>query len=348
MQHVAVIYGGSSAEFYFVEQSQMGLFQSLAFMFYITFQQAYFMGIMFLIAGFFTAGSYNRKGFTRFIRERFKRLIIPALIFIVFISPFIKYVQLGVKISDDSLIDFILSFSVMWFTIALFIFSFIYGCIRKLSHKDIPDRQNTNINTSFSNLLVLILFIAICAFLIRIFIPIPVKFAGIRIGFFASYVILFIVGIFSYRCDLFTQIRYRTGKRWLIGGIVISCVGWYALAWTAILTGNISAGEGGINAFSAVFALWESFTAIAICVGLIGTFKEKFNKQNKLVKAMSDSSFAVFMFHPPIVVGLVLLFRPVILPPIVKFYILCPICIVLSFLVAHFVVRKIPLLKEIL
>jgi fucose 4-O-acetylase-like acetyltransferase len=50
----------------------------------LSFQQGYFMGLLFMIAGYFVAGSYDRKGFGLFVGERFKRLIIPTLIYYVF------------------------------------------------------------------------------------------------------------------------------------------------------------------------------------------------------------------------------------------------------------------------
>lgn len=36
------------------------------------------MGFLFMITGYFVAGSCNRKGFGQFVGERFKRLVIPC------------------------------------------------------------------------------------------------------------------------------------------------------------------------------------------------------------------------------------------------------------------------------
>jgi glucan biosynthesis protein C len=41
------------------------------------------MGLLFMIAGYFVVGSCDRKGFGRFVGERFKRLVIPSLIYMV-------------------------------------------------------------------------------------------------------------------------------------------------------------------------------------------------------------------------------------------------------------------------
>ena len=64
-------------------------------------------------------------------------------------------------------------------------------------------------------------------------------------------------------------------------------------------------------------------------IGLIAVFREKFNYQSKFVKSLADSSFTVYMFHPPIIVAVALLFRPVALLPIIKWVILHHMCAVM-------------------
>jgi len=49
------------------------------------------MGLLFLIAAFFTPGSYNRKGPGLFLRDRFPRLGIPLLICEFIIHPLQAY-----------------------------------------------------------------------------------------------------------------------------------------------------------------------------------------------------------------------------------------------------------------
>ena len=67
------------------------------------------MGLMFMIAGYFVAGSYDRKGFGRFVGDRFRRLVIPRLIYMIAIDPFIGIVELGNKPTTFSITDFLSS-----------------------------------------------------------------------------------------------------------------------------------------------------------------------------------------------------------------------------------------------
>lgn len=169
-----------------------------------------------------------------------------------------------------------------------------------------------------------------------------------QLCFFASYIVLFIVGIIAYRNNLFARISYRNGKRWLISGVVLGFLVWLGLVIMATESGNTAALDGGLTWQSAGYSVWESFVAVAMSIGLIAVFREKFNHQSKLVKTLSDNSFAVYMFHPLIIVAVTLLLSPVALYPIAKWFMACVICVPLCFAATHFVFRKIPLLKNVL
>ena len=182
----------------------------------------------------------------------------------------------------------------------------------------------------------------------RIVQPIGTDILNFQLCYFSSYIVLFILGIIAYRNNLFAKISYRTGKRWLISAIALGFLAWFVLVAVATANGTTVALEGGLTWQSAAFSLWESFVAVAMSIGLIAVFREKFNHQSKLVKTLSDNSFAVYMFHPMIIIPVTLLFGTVALYPIVKWLLLCVICIRLCFAAAHFVFRRIPLLKNIL
>jgi len=192
----------------------------------------------------------------------------------------------------------------------------------------------------------LILAIATFAFIIRI--SIGTDILNFQICNFASYIVLFAFGIIAYRNNMFAKISYRTGKRWLISAIALDFLVWLARAATATATGGITALEGGLTWQSGAFSLWESFAAVAMSIGLIAIFREKFNHQSKLVKTLSDNSFAVYMFHPMIVTPVSLLFSTLALYPIVKWLLLCVICVPLCFAATHFIFRRIPILKNVL
>ncbi len=349
MHHLAVTYSGFGS-WYYNEVKNLDTLSTIWFAFYLSFQQGYFMGLLFLVAGYFTAISYDRKGFGQFIKDRFYRLIIPALIYMVIINPFIGIVELNQKLTSFNISDFLSGTGVMWFVVALFFFSLIYGLVRLFVHKFFLNSNSLRITPSFVNAVILILIISVCAFLIRIIQPIGTSILNMQFSFFASYIALFIVGIIAYRNNLFSSISYKTGKRWLIWAIVLGFFSWFVLVvFTSAVSGGVTTSlNGGFTWESAGYSIWESFVAVAMCIGLITVFREKFNHQSKFIKTLSDNSFTVYMFHPLIIVAITLFFKSLDFPPIVKWLILSVICVPLCFAIAHFIFRKIPLLKNVL
>ena len=53
--------------------------------------QAWFMGFLFLLAGYFVPPSFDRKGAGKFIADRAYRLGIPSAVYILVVHPFIVY-----------------------------------------------------------------------------------------------------------------------------------------------------------------------------------------------------------------------------------------------------------------
>ena len=364
VQHLAVTYSGMGS-WYYKEGAALDLASYIGFNFYETLMQSFFMGLLFLIAGYFVPRSCDSKGFQKFINDRMVRLGIPALVYMLIINPLMLYFELGsfVGVYPDfwhyyaggylGNLSFLSGSGPMWFVIILLFFSAIYGVI--------PIKEpmgKKELNPTKKNIWFLIFIISAFAFLIRLAAPVGASYYNFLLGYFAQYIVLFIVGILAYRHNLFAKISYASGKRWLINGIIVGSASWFCLMGAAggwqLLMGegsvqiNMDAIGGGATWQSAGFSLWESAVAIAIDIGLITVFREKLNRQNKFVKTLSDNSFAVYVFHTPIIIGAALLFRPVELPPAAKFLIMVFICLPLVFLASHYIVRKIPLLKKVM
>jgi len=357
MMHLAVTYSGLG-NWYYKEGVPIGVVSMAVFGYCQSFTQGYFMGLLFLIAGYFAPGAYDRKGFGRFLLDRFVRLGIPALIYMLAIQPFILYVLLGGHGAAPSIgflsyyAEYIGSFSFLggngplWFALALLAFCFCYALARLVLPKRRQAVREARVTTAGA--VCLILSIAVLAFLIRLVQPIGTSVMNMQLGYFAQYIVLFVVGVLACRHGLFTRIEYEKSRRWLrlaMGPGVIVWLGIMLLG--GVLNGNQNY-NGGLSWQAAAFALWESFTAVAMCIGLIGLFREKYNNQPQWAKTLSDNAFAVYVFHPPIVIAAAQLFAPVSLSPAAKFIMLCILAIPLCFVTAHLLIRRIPLLKKVM
>ena len=363
LQHIAVTYSGFGS-WYYVEPGKMGTVQTVFFGFHQAFTQGYFMGILFLIAGYFTHDSFDKKGFRAFIKDRFIRLGIPAIIYMLVIHPILIFCILGYRLDvsgipvrgDGSLSDsymkyltgfhFVGGSGPLWFALALLIFSIFYALLRKYVFRK-TSAGNKNL-PGFMRILMIMLLMGICSFFVRTVQPIGTDVLNMQLGFFSQYVILFVVGIYCKRNDWFEKLNYATGKLWLIWGLVLGFVLFAVIMISGgALDGNLKPFDGGLTWQSAAFALWESFVCVSMSIGLLALFKEKCDGQNKLVERLSQNAFSVYVFHPLIIVSLSLLFSPVKVIPILKFAILAITGIPICFFVTEFTIRRIPFLREL-
>lgn len=125
-------------------------------------------------------------------------------------------------------------------------------------------------------------------------------------------------------------------------------LGFPMLYMVKIITGcSIESFSGGGTFPSFITAEWEQITGFSIAVVLLGYGKEKWNSKSALLKNMSRSAYAVYIFHPLVLVSLALLFRNFTIDPAIKLLFVAPLAVVLSFLTGAVLVR-IPGVKNII
>jgi fucose 4-O-acetylase-like acetyltransferase len=76
---------------YFVDRRPLALPELIAFAAWQMYLQAFFMGLLFFIAGFFVPASFDRKGPRTFIRDRAFRLGLPVLFYMFVLGPITEY-----------------------------------------------------------------------------------------------------------------------------------------------------------------------------------------------------------------------------------------------------------------
>ena len=359
IQHLALTYSGIG-DWYYMEYEQTGFKQAWFFFYFVSFTQGYFMGLFFLISGYFIPVSYDRKGFKKFVKDRLIRLGIPVLIYTIIIHPVTTIMVWGPLAYDNNPLvfyteyifhfKFLLNSGPLWFAFALLIFSTIYAIIRKLNLLK-PAKAASGLPT-LPKIVLLILAIGVITFLVRIVHPVDKLTLNMRLAHFPLYIILLITGMVCRRSEWFEKINYSVGKRWFISANTIGPIYWTITMCLSMFLSrstfdNYSAFSGGITWESAVYSIWESFISISMSIGLISIFKEKLNRRNNLIQKMTDNSFAVYVFHTPVITGMALLFEDIPFYPIVKFAILSIISIPICFLLTYFTVRKIPFLKKL-
>jgi glucans biosynthesis protein C len=351
--HAAVTYS-HFGRWYYNAPEPIGMADSLAFGMFQSLLQAFFMGLLFLVAGYFTPTAYDRKGFGTFLYDRFIRLGLPALIFIFLIHDGMGHFLLGWHGSDPfwpSYVyyvthgDFIDGTGPMWFVVALLFFSLIYAVFRVA----LPTAKIALQAPDVSGVLVGGLAIAGLTFATRIFWPVGTAWHNMQFCYFAQYVVLFVVGILARRGDWLAVFPVKSGYRLLIGAAIAGPLVWLGvLAAGGVFAHGMESFNGGWHWQSAAFAMWEQVFAVAMCAGLLVLFREKFNSGGRLSKLMSANSFGIFVFHSPVLVAVSLAMSGWAAPPLAKFVVATVLAFGLALAFVHLIARRIPLLKSIL
>ena len=89
LHHLAITYGHSGGWYYY--EGQPDDLATIVFTLLNTINQAFFLGFFYMISGYFTPGSYDRKGAGPFLKDRLLRLGIPLLFYIIVIDPLLIY-----------------------------------------------------------------------------------------------------------------------------------------------------------------------------------------------------------------------------------------------------------------
>jgi surface polysaccharide O-acyltransferase-like enzyme len=184
------------------------------------------------------------------------------------------------------------------------------------------------------------------AFFTRLVFPIGSNVTNLQLGFFPAYIVMFFTGVLGYRYGVFDKLTYQTGKRWLFISLGIGIPLWmFIIVFGGPLEGQMLI-EGGMNWPAFFYALWESFFCVTFIVALVGIFKHRYNSQNALQRFLSNQAFGVFVFHAPILIGISMLMKDIVLHPVLKFAIVSVLALTASFMVS-WMVRQIKPLKVI-
>ena len=86
LHHTAITYGAIGG-WYYKEILTDGSLSSMLLVFFCTLNQAWFMGLFFLLAGYYTPAQLQSKGSWKYLRDRLQRLGIPLLVYGFVIGP---------------------------------------------------------------------------------------------------------------------------------------------------------------------------------------------------------------------------------------------------------------------
>jgi glucan biosynthesis protein C len=366
LHHVSLVYGASVESFYYLEPPLTNPLAFLVLLVFALVNQAWFMGAFFLLAGYFTPGSFDRKGLGSFLKGRLLRLGIPFILFIFVLSPIssIGYWLMPAEMTGITTpltwqaYPHLIGLGPLWFAAMLLVFDFGYAAWRMLTGNRTSSSTNKSSPPSYLGVGIFILALALVSYLVRIIVPLGkgvslfVDFLHFpTIAYLPQYLSFFVVGIVAYRQNWFRTLPRSMGTVGFVAAVVATVVllplafsgRLFSLELTAALTNAFGNGHWQ----SAVYALWDSVFAVGMCLGLITLFRRSFSEESKFGRFLSGHSYAVYVTHIPIVVFLAYALRGIALGSILKFVLASVIIVPVCFAVAY-IVRKIPGVSRVL
>jgi surface polysaccharide O-acyltransferase-like enzyme len=350
VHHLAITYGALGAWYY--QEPNTDMLATVVLSILIAIDQAFFMGFFFLLSGYFTPGSYDRKGGRTFLWERFLRLGVPLLVYDLVLDPLVIYMAGGLHQSYWSFYSVFLLKGKMigdgpsWFILALLYLAVLYALGRWFTRQRASMPRVESHPPTFRSILLFILALTAVTFVVRLWWPLnSYLIFGFQLAEFAQYISLFVIGLMAYRRNWFLRLPDALGRAWLciaIGAILLFPL--IIIASGAV--GHANLFEGGLHWQALLYALWESIVCVGLCIGLLFLFRKRFNTQGKLGKALSTSAYTVYLIHPLIIVPLAYAARDIELYPLLKFALVVLIAVPLCFLVSY-TVRKLPLAHKI-
>lgn len=330
LHHTAIAYGALGAWFY-REVLPSDDWGSRLLTFFCAVNQAFFMGLFFLLAGYYTPGALERKGAVRFMKDRLMRLGIPLAIFGWVLGPAtvaLAQTQRGQPFLVTLMHmwrDGVFAPGPLWFCEALLAFS----AFAALCHGLLPRfRRRPQGRPGNGKLVAAAVLTGAAAFALRLAWPVGTEWYSLQLGYFASYVVLFIAGIDAAATQWLEQPDADQVRLW-------RRVTWIAMPLLPVVALSSFSGvtAGGWSLPALAYAFWEPLVAWGLILALLAAFAKRMRLGPRW-GALSQRAYTIFVIHPPVVVSLTIAMRGLAAPVLLKFLLTggvsCALCYVLA------------------
>jgi glucan biosynthesis protein C len=321
VHHLAVTYGGEGSWYY--TEGRADSITAMVLTLFVVINQAFFMGLYFLIAAYFVPRSLERKGSKRFLQDRLLRLGVPLAFQLLVIGPLLAYaLSVNVWGFEGSLWTYLgdyrrgypgLDSGPLWFIEALLIFTVLYVLWHKLAKPPAHPVRKEGPAPGNRAIALYALLVGLITFIVRIWLPVGWNFAPLNFQFphFPQYISLFVIGTLAYRRGWLSAIAEDAARARLWGRVVAFLIAIAPILFVVggALDGDTTAFRGGLHWQALVYAVFEQLLCVAIIISLLVWFRRRYDHQGTLAQTLSASAYAVYIFHGPILVFVSLALR---------------------------------------
>ncbi|EKX41713.1 hypothetical protein GUITHDRAFT_141716 [Guillardia theta CCMP2712] len=294
--------------------------------------QAFFMGLFFFLAGLVTIPSLKRKGAKVFLKDRFYRLMVPAILYDLIGFPFLWVVVEAAwnspmkgsifsfgKVWTDYFMfykDRVFVVNHMWFTVTLFAFNLTLVCV--------PEKyifvEHSIESMSKKEIMIVLMKMSLVLFVLncvpRFLLPdgyiwIPVY--G-NLGFLMQYSSAFVAGILANSYQFLDHIHMEH----LSLTLTCSTVFYFLFQIFQVYLFEVIRGTMGFYPQTLFLTLFEQSFAVFWAYSLLVLFKEYQNgNPTQIQSQIIGSAYATYIIHQWIIVPLAIAFAYTNLYPLV-------------------------------
>ncbi len=284
---------------------------------------AFFMGLFFLISGYFVPVSYDKQGAKEFVWKKMIRLGIPLLIMGGLLSALSGKLEIGH----------------MWYIESLLVFCLVYALIRQFYK---PTSDDCSSKPTIIGLLIFGIIMGVGSHFIRMvspqdhwiwpfgIIPLPMEPAH-----YLQYVMMFVIGVMARRFNWLEKMTNTTGT--------------LSLAIGCLLALGIYLRDGGTwNDFVYKwFGIYESLLCVFLCFGLLWLFREFGNWSGRFWRWCAAQAYGAYILHLLLMIVLQHATDGIWMGAFGKFMFIGVVITILSF-VLTWLLRTIPGVKKVL
>lgn len=295
----------------------------------------FWLGPLFLVAGWFSARSLERRGPGGFARSRLLRLGVPLVVFVLLVQPLTDY--LGNIHDERGSFAFYLrqtETGAMWFVAALLVFSLAYAGLRRLHPAPTDRRPRARVVLPLS-----MATIAVTSWTVWLFSPLTEEAPlNVRVAEWPQGAVLFALGVLAAEVGWVEQPPSLHRVRLL---------GWLALAGSAGFVGVLAIGvASGQEDFgpptdwpTIAVAVLDGFVAVSFTVWFVVWFRGHWPRHGALVGEAARASYATYFIHPLVITAVMLAVAPVDLGAWAKFVLVSAVSVPASFAVGYGLTR---------
>ena len=295
------------------------------------------MPTIFFISGYFTPLSLTDKSGWAFITSKFKRLLIPWILAVLTLIPLYKIIFLYSRnLPQESWTTYfhwtngIWSQNWLWFLPVLFLFNILYLFMSRANLKI----SGITFKKAIGVIFIIGFIYSFCMSLFELWgwtKTILIDFQNERL---LIYFLIFLLGSLCFRLKIFES--QVTSKKWYI---VTCCTVWIPMNLYIIVLINFFV-RPGVYLFSLEIdrtLLWLGFhlSLLLMLYLLVATFRYFLNRRAKMMKALNENSYGVYIVHVIVVGSIALILQNTEIPSLFKYFATALSAWIISNLIVH-------------